>query len=234
MITNFPSRNDIRIRARTALRRNIPSGSCPARAGHSKASFVIPFTPSGRDRGRGRLVPAAVPLQLRWNENSRRSSIAVIRIGRGARAAAGPWIRRRLEEVSAPGKRRSGDYAHCDLCGISLRLCDREPWGCADRGRSRGRFYGLAFVHAARDRGRIEELVRIAIRQYGFVGIKVHRHDARLSREICDVARFSVPILYDPVGEVSIIELVATEYPDVAFIIPHMGSFSDVGAHNTG
>jgi predicted TIM-barrel fold metal-dependent hydrolase len=90
------------------------------------------------------------------------------------------------------------------------------------------RFYGLAFVHAARDRGRIGQMVKVAIEQYGFVGIKVHRHDARLSREICDVARaFSVPILYDPVGEVSIVELVATEYPDVAFIIPHMGSFSD-------
>ncbi|WP_064737281.1 amidohydrolase family protein [Bradyrhizobium sp. Ai1a-2] len=90
------------------------------------------------------------------------------------------------------------------------------------------RFYGLAFVHAARDRGRIGQMVKVAIEQYGFVGIKVHRYDARLSREICDVARaFSVPILYDPVGEVSIVELVATEYPDVAFIIPHMGSFSD-------
>jgi uncharacterized protein len=90
------------------------------------------------------------------------------------------------------------------------------------------RFYGLAFVHAVRDRGRVGELVRVAIEQYGFVGIKVHRYDARLSREICDVARaFSIPILYDPIGEVSIVELVATEYPDVAFIIPHMGSFSD-------
>jgi uncharacterized protein len=90
------------------------------------------------------------------------------------------------------------------------------------------RFYGLAFVHAARDRGRIGEMVKVAIDEYGFVGIKVHRYDARLSREICDVARaFSVPILYDPIGEVSIVALVATEYPDVAFIIPHMGSFSD-------
>jgi len=90
------------------------------------------------------------------------------------------------------------------------------------------RFYGLAFVHAARDRGRIGSMVRIAIEQYGFVGIKAHRYDARLSREVCDVARaFSVPILYDPVGEVSIVELIAVEYPDVAFIIPHLGSFSD-------
>src|SRR5258707_12483216 len=90
------------------------------------------------------------------------------------------------------------------------------------------RFEGLVFVHAVRDRGRVGELVRVAVEQYGFVGIKVHRYDARLSREICDVARaFSIPILYDPIGEVSIVELVATEYPDVAFVIPHMGSFSD-------
>jgi predicted TIM-barrel fold metal-dependent hydrolase len=90
------------------------------------------------------------------------------------------------------------------------------------------RFYGLAFVHAVRDRGCIGEMVRVAIEQYGFVGIKVHRYDARLSREVCDVARaFSVPILYDPIGEVSIVELIAAEYPDVAFIIPHLGSFSD-------
>ena len=90
------------------------------------------------------------------------------------------------------------------------------------------RFYGLAFVHPARDRGRVRDLVQTAVEQYGFVGIKVHRYNSRLTREICDVARaFALPILYDPIGEVSIVELVATEYPDVAFIIPHMGSFSD-------
>jgi uncharacterized protein len=90
------------------------------------------------------------------------------------------------------------------------------------------RFYGLAFVHAARDRGRVYELVQVVVQQYGFVGIKVHRYDARLSREVCDVARaFAIPVLYDPIGEVSIVELIAQEYPDVSFIIPHMGSFSD-------
>jgi len=90
------------------------------------------------------------------------------------------------------------------------------------------RFYGMAFVHAARDRGRVHSLVKTAIEDYGFIGIKVHRYDARLTREICDVAQaYRIPILYDPVGEVSIVELIAAEYPDVPFIIPHMGSFSD-------
>jgi predicted TIM-barrel fold metal-dependent hydrolase len=90
------------------------------------------------------------------------------------------------------------------------------------------RFCGMAFVHAEHDRGRVRDLVRTCVERHGFVGIKCHRHDARLSREICETARaFGIPVLYDAMGEVSIVELVATEYPDVAFIIPHMGSFSD-------
>ena len=40
-------------------------------------------------------------------------------------------------------------------------------------------------------------------------------------------ARLRLPVLYDPIGEVSIAELLANGYPDVDFIIPHLGSFSD-------
>jgi uncharacterized protein len=90
------------------------------------------------------------------------------------------------------------------------------------------RFWGFCFVHARHDRGRVAAMVAEAIGGYGFVGIKVHRHDAPISREICEAARrHAVPILYDVAGEVPPVELLATEYPDVAFIIPHLGSFSD-------
>lgn len=90
------------------------------------------------------------------------------------------------------------------------------------------RFYGFAFVHAERDRGRIGRMVREAVEQFGFCGIKLHRYDARISREVCEVAKtFRLPVLYDVVGEVSAVELLATQYPDVNFIIPHLGSFSD-------
>ena len=90
------------------------------------------------------------------------------------------------------------------------------------------RFYGFAFVHPDRDRGRVLPLVREAMQTPGFCGIKVHRHDGRISREICEVAAaLSVPVLYDVMGEVSVVELLATEYPRVSFIIPHLGSFSD-------
>lgn len=90
------------------------------------------------------------------------------------------------------------------------------------------RYYAFAFVHPARDRGRVFAMVRTAVQHYGFVGIKVHRHDAPITREICAAARtFSLPVLYDVTGEVSSVELLAQEYPDVNFIIPHLGSFAD-------
>ena len=90
------------------------------------------------------------------------------------------------------------------------------------------RFLGFAFVHAERDRGRMATLVGEAVERYGFVGIKVHRHDARITREVCEAAQtYALPVLYDVMGEISVVELLATEYPDVNFIIPHLGSFAD-------
>jgi predicted TIM-barrel fold metal-dependent hydrolase len=108
------------------------------------------------------------------------------------------------------------DYRHANR--EVARIVRRHP----------ARFFGFAFIHPERDRGRVGELVREAIEELGLVGLKVHRHDARITREICEAARrHRLPILYDIVGEVSVCELLATEYPDVPFIIPHLGSFAD-------
>src|SRR5260221_5011575 len=95
------------------------------------------------------------------------------------------------------------------------------------------RLIGFAMLHPEHDAGRVADLVGTAVEQYGFRGIKVHRLDARLTREICEVARqYALPILYDVMGEVSAVELLATEYPDVTFIIPHLASFAgDWWAH---
>ena len=64
---------------------------------------------------------------------------------------------------------------------------------------------------------------------YGFRGIKLHRHDARITREVCEVARawgLPDPLRRDGRGRTSV-ELLARQYPDVPFIIPHLGSFAD-------
>ena len=140
----------------------------------------------------------------------------------------GPWdtdapLERYLQRASAAGIRRTVLFAafHSDYA-----IANREVAGIV--ARNRDRFYGYAFVHAANDRARMMAMIDTAVNEYGFVGIKVHRHDARISREVCEAARaYRLPVLYDPVGEVSIAELLGNEYPDVNFILPHLGSFAD-------
>jgi predicted TIM-barrel fold metal-dependent hydrolase len=92
----------------------------------------------------------------------------------------------------------------------------------------RARFSGFAFVHAVRNAGHVESMVREMVVGQGFCGIKVHRFDAHITREICAAGRaLNVPILYDVMGAVETVHLFAKEYPDVQFIIPHLGSFAD-------
>jgi predicted TIM-barrel fold metal-dependent hydrolase len=140
----------------------------------------------------------------------------------------GPW------DTSAPLERYVERAREAGITHTVLFPAFHSDYTVANRevaeiiARQPDRFFGFAFVHAERDRGRVRNKVGEAVEQYGFRGIKVHRYDARISREICDVARaFSVPVLYDVMGEVSSVELLAIEYPDVNFIIPHLGSFAD-------
>lgn len=140
----------------------------------------------------------------------------------------GPWdtdasLRKSLHRASSAGINRTVLFPafHSDYA-VANRAVARIVASHPDR------FYGFAFVHPERDRGRVFAMVKVAVEQYGFRGIKVHRHDGRITREICEVARaFSLPVLYDVMGEVSTVELIAQEYPDVTFIIPHLGSFAD-------
>jgi hypothetical protein len=140
----------------------------------------------------------------------------------------GPWdtaapLDRYLRRATRAGIARTVLFAafHSDYAAANrevARIVARRP----------DRFWGFAFVHPERDRGRVAALVGEAVGGYCFRGIKVHRYDARITREVCEVARaHAVPVLYDVMGEVSAVELLATEYPDVAFIIPHLGSFAD-------
>src|SRR5690349_5631833 len=127
----------------------------------------------------------------------------------------GPWdtaapLEKYLRRASRAGINRTALFAafHSDYAAANrqvARLVASSP----------GRFYGFAFVNPDRDRGRIGEMVREAVEGFGFCGIKVHRHDGRITREICQVARtFSLPVLYDVMGDVSVVELLATEYKD--------------------
>lgn len=90
------------------------------------------------------------------------------------------------------------------------------------------RLYGLCAVNPAAESGAVADHVGRAIVVGGCCGIKVHAHHARITREIAEVARrLGVPVLYDPMGDLASVEMVARSYPDVAWIIPHLSSFAD-------
>jgi uncharacterized protein len=91
-----------------------------------------------------------------------------------------------------------------------------------------GRLIGFAFVHAQRDAGRIFNMVGDAVRTWRFRGIKVHGAEALPTREVCDAARaFHLPILVDVASKAEVIDMLAPQFPDVNFIVAHLGSFTD-------
>lgn len=140
----------------------------------------------------------------------------------------GPWdtsadLTRYLRRARRAGIDRSilfavfdGDYDRANRA--VARIVATDP----------ARLWGFVFVHADRDRGRIGRMVAEGVEKLGFKGVKVHRYDARITREVCEAARaYSLPVLYDVMGEVSAARILAEEYPDVRFVIPHLGSFGD-------
>ena len=145
----------------------------------------------------------------------------------------GPWDTRApledyMRRATAAGIQRSVLFAafHSDYAVANkevAKIVASQP----------DRFYGFAFVHAVRDRGRVHQLIETAVRQYGFAGIKVHRHDAPITREICDEARaFALPVLYDVVGEVSVCELLAKNIRMSTSSFPISAALPTIGVHN--
>src|SRR5262249_43858515 len=200
------------------------------------ARLPVPWRQANQQRRSGLQCRGVIERRDDWQSSARAralrvgtcrkrvsASVAVIidchcHAGKGD-GLTGPW------DTAAPlGKYR--EWA--DAYGIThtiLFAAFHSDYAIANRqvaaivARNRALSPGFAFVHPDRDGGRVRQLVAAAIEHYGFRGIKVHRHDGRITREICDVARaFGVPVLYDVMGEVSVVHLLAVEYPDVAFV----------------
>ncbi len=94
--------------------------------------------------------------------------------------------------------------------------------------RYHGRLIPFAWINPKRDRGRIKELIGEAVGRFGFRGIKVHGSQALPNREVCDAIRpWRVPLLVDVFGHPESIEMLAPQYPEIDFIVPHFGSFAD-------
>jgi len=95
-------------------------------------------------------------------------------------------------------------------------------------GAHRPRLTGFASVHPRTDAGRIDRMVGRAVEVHGFRGIKVHGFDALPTREVCEAARrWRIPLLADVINQPAVVEMLASQYPDVNFIVPHLGGFAD-------
>lgn len=94
--------------------------------------------------------------------------------------------------------------------------------------RHPSRLIGFVFVHARRDAGRIFAMVKHALVYWGFRGIKVHGFECMPTREVCETARvFRVPMLVDVVSRPEVLHMLAPQFPDVNFVVAHLGSFTD-------
>jgi predicted TIM-barrel fold metal-dependent hydrolase len=147
--------------------------------------------------------------------------------GKGDRLTA-PWnteanIENYLRRARAAGIAKTVVVAafHSDYAKANAevaRIVTRHP----------GRLIGFVFVHATRDAGGIFRMVAQALRRWRFRGIKIHGYEAMPTREVCDTARaFRLPIFVDVVSRPEVIDMLAPQYPDVNFIVAHLGSYTD-------
>lgn len=90
-------------------------------------------------------------------------------------------------------------------------------------GRYPGKFIGFAKHDPQTEAGRIRPLLRKEVESLGLKGLKLHRLP---TREVLDaVAELRIPILYHP-EKVANFHMIASEYPQISFIMAHLGSFA--------
>jgi hypothetical protein len=94
--------------------------------------------------------------------------------------------------------------------------------------RHSDRLIGFCAVHPEHDRHRTAVMIGRAVDELGMRGVKVHGADSAPGREVCEAARrHRIPVLVDVVRRVAVVEMLAGQYPDVDFIVPHLGGFAD-------
>lgn len=177
------------------------------------------------------------PRSIAWNSGSgsrsqrddRRHPVidSHVHVGQGD-GLSGPWN----TEAPFPCYLEMAGQAGVDRAVVMAALTSDYPKAnaavAALMGKYPTRLMGYVFVNADSERGQIAERVHTAVTQHGFCGIKVHAHDAPITREVAEAARHhKIPVLYDAAGNLASVEMVARAYPDVALIIPHLASFAD-------
>jgi len=90
-------------------------------------------------------------------------------------------------------------------------------------GRYPGKFIGFAKHDPGAEAGKIEWLLTREVQELGLKGLKLHKPP---TREMLDVvAALKIPVLFHP-PKVADFHMIASAYPQITFIMAHLGSFS--------
>ena len=86
-----------------------------------------------------------------------------------------------------------------------------------------GKFIGFAKHDPVSEAGKIKSLLTREVRELGLRGLKLHKLP---TREVLDaVAEWDIPVLFHP-AKVADFHMIASAYPQVRFIMAHLGSFA--------
>ncbi len=86
-----------------------------------------------------------------------------------------------------------------------------------------GKFIGFAKHDPVAEAGKIEHFLTREVKELGLKGLKLHKPP---TREMLDVvATLKIPVLFHP-PKVADFHMIASAYPQVTFIMAHLGSFS--------
>ena len=89
-------------------------------------------------------------------------------------------------------------------------------------GKYPNKFIGFAKHDPQTETGKIRRMLKREVESLGLRGLKLHRLP---TREVLDaVAELNIPILYHP-EKVANFHMIAQEYPQVVFIMAHLGNF---------
>lgn len=138
-------------------------------------------------------------------------------------AMSAPWTTRASLEVTLRHMEEAGidrtiifPINNAEYAGPNreiAEICARHP----------DKLIGFAKHDPQAEAGRIRSMLREEVERMGLKGLKLHRLP---TREVLDaVAELGIPILYHP-ERVANFHLIASEYPQVNFIMAHLGSFA--------
>jgi predicted TIM-barrel fold metal-dependent hydrolase len=173
----------------------------------------------------GGALPVAVSLAAELTQESKPASLIIdahCHAGKGE-AMTAPWtsyadpqvtLRRAAEAgidktVIFPIHNPTYEKANQEIAGLVAKYSDR--------------FIGFAKHDPETEAGTIHRMLIKEVREMGLKGLKLHKLP---TREVLDtVAELKIPILFHP-PKVSDYHQIASLYPEIPFIMAHLGSFA--------